>query len=178
MTAVHLAAAVHAQGKELTLVDGDPQGSALAWCERAGSPWLTVAMATKTIHQRIDQLARGGSVIIDTPPGDLGIIASALRACEVAVIPCQPTASDVSQIAETRALVEDVAAINDIKAVILLTRVVRRTIAATETRTLLTDAGLHVLHADVAQSQALALAYGEPVTPGVYADVLAEIEAL
>jgi len=176
-TAVHLAAALHAAGEPVVLVDADPQGSALGWADRAEVPWLTVAMASKSIHQRADQLVRNGEhLVIDTPPGDLGIVTSALRAADLAIVPLQPTAADVSQIGETSALAEDVAALTDLRSVVLLTRVVRRTVAATETRELLTGAGQHVLDAYIPQSQALALSYGQPITDlGLYGDVLAEI---
>ena len=176
-TAFHLAAALHALGEPVVVVDADPQGSALGWADRAEVPWLTVAMPTKSIHQRADQLARHGEhLVIDTPPGDLGIVTSALRAADVAIVPVQPTAADVAQIGETSALADDVAALTDLRTLVLLTRVVRRTVAATETRALLSSSGLEVLDTCIPQSQALALCYGQPVTDlREFAAVLAEI---
>jgi chromosome partitioning protein len=175
-TAVHLAAALDALGQPVTLIDADPQGSALKWCEQAGCPWLTVAMPTRTIHQRVGQLVRDDqSLIIDTPPGDLTITTSALRSADVALVPLAPTRADLAQVNETIALAEEVAALTDLRVHVLLTRVIARTIAAGDTRAALVEAGIAVLDTSVSQSQAMALAYGQPVVPGVYADVLAEL---
>jgi chromosome partitioning protein len=123
---------MHESDKGVALVDADPQCSAPAWCEQVQAPWLTTSMPIHTIHQRADQLARGGDLVIDTPPGDLGIITSSLRAATLTVIPLAPAMADLAQVAETTALIEDVAALNDMRSVVLLTRVVKRTIAATQ----------------------------------------------
>jgi cellulose biosynthesis protein BcsQ len=88
----------------------------------------------------------------------------------------QPTAADVAQIGETSALADDVAALTDLRTLVLLTRVVRRTVAATETRELLSSSGLEVLATFIPQSQALALCYGQPVADlREFANLLAEI---
>lgn len=178
-SATYLAAGLAAKGDQpVVLIDSDPQGSALRWAEQADFPWLTVALPTKTIHRQVDQLGLGKHVVIDTPPGDLGIVSSAMRAVDTLVIPVQPTNADLNQLAETLALAEDVAALNDLRVYMLLTRVVRRTKALTNTRAALVDAGMNVLTAEVPQSQELALAHSKPITSlGPYADVLDELLA-
>lgn len=162
-SATYVAAGLSERGSDLVMIDADPQGSALAWAERAEFPWLTVAMPTKTIHRQIDSLAKGRDVVIDTPPGDLGIVSSALRAVDTLVIPTQPTTADVDQLAETLALAEEVQVLTDLRIVILLTRVIKNTKAQRQTREALVSAGLEVLESEVYQSQALALAYKQPV---------------
>ena len=176
-TAVHLAAGLHASGEPVVLVDADPQASALGWTEAAESDWLTVGLPSKTIHQQAARLtANGEHLVIDTPPGDLGVVTSALRAADLVVIPVQPTGTDLSQFAETVQLVEDVQPMTDAKAVVLLTRVVKRTVAAEAVRDALEPFGVPVLDAVVPQSQTVAMAHGRPVRDlGAYAEVLAEL---
>lgn len=175
-SATFLTAGLAARGEDVMLIDAEPQGSALAWAERADSPWLTVALPTKTIHRQIDQLAGNRHVVIDTPPGDLGIVSSALRAVKTLVIPIQPTTADMDQLAETLALAEEVQALNDLRIMILLTRVIKNTKAQTQTRAALVDAGREVLDSEVFQSQAMALAYGQPVADlGPYDAVVSEL---
>ena len=81
--------------------------------------------------------------------------------------------------AGTAQLVEEVQALTDAPAVVLLTRVVKRTLAAAQVREALEPFGLPVLETEVPQAQALAMAYGSRITDlGVYADVLAELEGI
>lgn len=175
-SATFIAAGLAQRGDAVVMVDADPQGSALRWSERADFPWLTVALPTKTIHRQIDQLAGEAHVVIDTPPGDLGIVSSAMRAARTLLIPVQPTAADMDQLAETLQLAEDVSAINDLRVFVLLTRVVKGTKARTQTREALVDEGLTVLDSEVAQAQTLALAHGQPITDlGAYSDVINEL---
>lgn len=175
-SAAYITAGLVARGRETVLIDADPQGSALRWSERAEFPWLTVAMPTKTIHRQIAQLTMDKDAVIDTPPGDLGIVASALRAADVMVVPMQPTTADMDQLAETLSLAEDVAAVKDIEVRILLTRVIKNTRARVLTREALVEAGHVVMESEVPQSQALALAHGRPIDDlGPYEQVVAEL---
>lgn len=177
-SAVYVAAGLAARDESVVLIDADPQGSALRWAEQADFPWLTVSLPTKTIHRQIDQLGKGKQVVIDTPPGDLGIVSSAMRAVDTLVIPAQPTSADLNSLAETLSLADDIAVATDLRVMILLTRVIKRTRAQVETRSALVDAGLTVMESEVPQSQELALAHGKPITSfGPYADVLDELLA-
>lgn len=175
-SAVYVAAGLAARDEVVVLIDSDPQGSALRWAEQADFPWLTVALPTKTIHRQVDQLGAGKHVVIDTPPGDLGIVSSAMRAVDTLVIPAQPTSADLNSLAETLSLADDIAVATDLRVMILLTRVIKRTRAQVETRAALVDAGLHVMESEVPQSQELALAHGKKITAlGPYSDVLDEL---
>ncbi|MBG6184751.1 chromosome partitioning protein [Arthrobacter sp. CAN_A214] len=177
-SATYVAAGLAGRDEPVVLIDSDPQGSALRWAEQADFPWLTVALPTKTIHRQVDQLAGSKHVVIDTPPGDLGIVSSAMRAVDTLVIPAQPTSADLNSLAETLSLADDIAVATDLRVMILLTRVIKRTRAQVETRAALVDAGLTVMEAEVPQSQELALAHGKKITSlGPYADVLDELLA-
>ena len=173
-TVMHLAAAIKAAGDTVLVVDADPQGSALRWA--TALDWDVTAHPQNTIHKQAWLGASHDHVIIDTPPGDLGVTTSALRAAELVIIPLQPTGGDVAQYAETVQLVEEVQALTDAPAVVLLTRVVKRTLAAAQVREALEPYGLPVLDAEVPQAQALAMSYGNQITDAhAYTDVLAEL---
>ena len=61
--ALHLAGAWARQGKRVTLIDADPQGSALDWSEqraKEGVPRLfgVIGLARDTLHREAPELAR------------------------------------------------------------------------------------------------------------------------
>jgi len=180
-TATHLAAAMERRGQQVVLIDADPQGSALTWAERADFPWLTVSMPTRTIHLKTEQLLIGREhLVIDTPPGDIGVITSAMRAAAkaggVLIVPVQPTTADLDKVSETIELAQDAGAAGDLHIFILLTRVVLRTKAVAQIRVALESFDVDVLQAEVRQSQVLALAHGQSIDElGDYAEVLDEI---
>lgn len=176
-TVMHLAAVLKHAGESVFVVDADAQGDALNWA--TAMEWEATAHPKSTIHKQTWLNGVAEHVIIDTPPGDLGVTTSALRAADLVVIPLQPTGGDFAQFAETAQLVEEVQALTDAPAVVLLTRVVKRTLAASQVREALEPFGIPVLEAMVPQSQALAMAYGSRITDlGVYSDVLAELRGL
>ena len=84
--ALHLAGAWARQGKRVTLIDADPQGSALDWSEqraKEGVPRLfgVIGLARDTLHREAPELARdAGHVVIDGPPRITGLMRSALLA--------------------------------------------------------------------------------------------------
>lgn len=183
-TSMFLAAGLDQRGRKVTLIDADAQGSALSWAEKTEPGFLTVAMPTRTIHTQVGHLLADPSdvAVIDTPPHGRLVIGSAIRAAATAagggivIVPVQPTTGDIDQLGETMQLISDSAGLDQVRVVILLTRVLARTKALRQIRESLTASGLEILHAEVRQSQALALAHGAPITDlGDYADVLAEL---
>ena len=91
--ALHLASAWARQGKRVTLIDADPQGSALDWSEqraKEGLPRLfgVIGLARDTLHREAPELARDARhVVIDGPPRITGLMRSALLAADLVVIP-------------------------------------------------------------------------------------------
>ncbi|WP_086991935.1 ParA family protein [Agrococcus casei] len=179
-TAVHLAAGLHSPDSPVVLIDADPQASALTWAENADTPWETISLAIKSLDRRIGRYMRtAGAVhaIIDTPPGDLSITKGALLAADLIVIPLQPTGADVAQMAETADFVDAVRRETGAPAVVLLTRMVKGTVAARTIRETLEPFGLPILTAEVPQAQAVGMVYGQPVNDlGHYATVLEELK--
>ncbi len=177
LTVMHLAAELMNRQESVFVVDADPQGSALDWANALD--WQATAHPKNTIHRQSWLSGVADHVVIDTPPGDLGVATSAMRAADLILIPMQPTGGDFAQFAETAQLVEEVQALTDAHAAVLLTRVVKRTLASVQVREALEPFGVPVLESTVPQAQALAMAYGAKIALGTaYADVLTEIQEM
>lgn len=176
-TAVYLAAALARRGRTL-LVDADPQGSALSWSDQAGGlPFPVVALPVRTLHRQLPDLAQGfAHVVVDTPPGDLGVVRSAALASEVALIPIPPSLMDVDRLRPTLELLAEVEPLNPLRIALLLTRVRRGTRSAGAARQMLRELELPVLEAEVPLREGYATGFGlVPAEVGEYEGVLAEL---
>ena len=180
-SAVYLAEAAGARAGSALLVDSDPQGSAMEWSigaeDSGGLRSHVVALPTADLSRRLDGIAGGyGTVIIDTPPGQLGIVQAAARAADVVVVCCQPTLMDLDRMRATI----DVISEQGRAAAVLLTRARLRTKALEGARAALEAAELPVLATIIPQREAIAAAYGtRPMGEALalYDAVLVEIEA-
>jgi chromosome partitioning protein len=166
--ALHLAGEWARQGKRVTLVDADPQGSALDWSEqrsREALPRLfgVVGLARDTLHREAPELARNADhVVIDGPPRVAGLMRSALLAADLVLIPVQPSPFDGWASAEMLALIREARIYrSDLCARFVLNRYGARTVIARETAETLADhdppplattIGQRVVFADAAQS--------------------------
>ena len=170
--ALHLAGAWASRGHRVTLIDADPQGSALDWSQqrsREGLPRLfgVVALARDTLHRDAPELARDADhVVIDGPPRIAGLMRSALLAVDLVLIPVQPSPLDGWASAEMLALLSEARIYRpQLAARFVLNRCGARTIIARETAETLADhdppvlastIGQRVVFADAAQSGRLA----------------------
>src|SRR3989344_791739 len=84
--ATHIAGELAMQGKQVILLDADPQGSSLDWTQRRsqqGLPRLfsAVGLARETLHQEAPELARRcDHIVIDGPPRIAALARSAMLA--------------------------------------------------------------------------------------------------
>jgi len=158
--ALHLAGEWSREGKRVTLIDADPQGSALDWSEqraRDGFPRLfgVVGLARDTLHREAPEMARDADhVVIDGPPRVAGLLRSALLAADLVLIPAQPSPFDGWASGEMLKLIEEARIFRpQIVARFVLNRCAARTIIARETaETLAARIGQRVAFADAAQS--------------------------
>lgn len=160
-SAVYLSLALAQHGRTL-LIDSDPQGSSLSWSEGAKDfPVPVVGLPVKDLHKRVGQFAKDyAHVIIDTPPGEIAIVRSALLAADVALLPIPPSLLDLDRLRPTLELLEEVEHFNGIAIFILLTRVRRGTKSATAARAVLNELGLFVLEAEVPLLEAFSSSFG------------------
>lgn len=175
-TSMFLAAALSRRGRTL-LVDCDPQGSSLSWSEGAeangGSlPFSVMGLPTRDVHRKLkgfegDYL----HTVLDTPPGDLGIVRSALLAADTALVAVQATAMDLDRVQPTIDLIAEIEPLNDLTFSILLARVRRISREGQDARAAMEGAGLPVMKAEVPQLGFYADAFGE-----LFGDDLGEYE--
>lgn len=163
--ALHLAGEWARRGHRVTLIDADPQGSALDWSEQRAREHLprrfgVVGLARDTLHREAPELARNADhVVIDGPPRIAGLMRSALLAADLVLMPVQPSPLDGWASAEMLALVNEARIYRpELVARFVLNRCAARTVLARETAEALADHDPSVLSATVGQRIAFASA--------------------
>jgi chromosome partitioning protein len=161
--ALHLAGEWARQGKRVTLIDADPQGSALDWSQqraREGLPRLfgVIGLARDTLHREAPEIARAvDHVVIDGPPRVAGLMRSALLACDLVLIPVQPSPFDGWASAEMLSLLGEARIYRpELAARFMLNRCGARTVIARETAETLANHDPPVLAATIGQRVAFA----------------------
>ena len=156
--ALHLAGQWARQGKRVTLIDADPQGSALDWSEqrsREGLPRLfgVVGLARDTLHREAPELARDADhIVIDGPPRVAGLMRSALLAADLVLIPAQPSPFDGWASGEMLKLIEEARIFRpELVARFVLNRCGARTVIARATAETLADHDPPLLAATIGQ---------------------------
>ena len=166
--ALHLAGEWARQGYRVSLIDADPQGSALDWSQqraREGLPrrFGVIGLARDTLHREAPELARDlDHVVIDGPPRVAGLMRSALLAADLVLIPAQPSPFDGWASAEMLSLLGEARIYRpQLVTRFVLNRCAARTVIARETAKTLADhdppvlgatIGQRVVFADAAQS--------------------------
>lgn len=161
--ALHLAGQWAREGKRVTLIDADPQGSALDWSEqrsREGLPRLfgVVGLARDTLHREAPELARDADhIVIDGPPRIAGLMRSALLAADLVLIPAQPSPFDGWASGEMLKLIDEALIFRpELVARFVLNRCGARTVIARETAETLAGHDPPLLAATVGQRVAFA----------------------
>ena len=182
-TAAHLAHAYAASGRQVLVVDADPQGSALRWSEQGEWTIPTVALPVKTLHTKLDGIVPSGTgvVIIDTPPLDdqAGIVYSAMRAADHVVVTMAPTMMEFERLADVWAAIEEVEPLRSkpTSVSVLLNRTVPNANSTPMFRELIEESGHVVLSTTIPRRESIAQSFGAPVTDiAKYLDIITEIE--
>ena len=161
--ALHLAGQWARQGRRVTLIDADPQGSALDWSQQRAREGLrrlfgVVGLARDTLHREAPELARdAGHIVIDGPPRVASLMRSALLAADLVLIPVQPSPFDGWASAEMLSLLHEARIYRpQLAARFVLNRCGARTVIARETAETLADHDPPVLTARIGQRVAFA----------------------
>jgi chromosome partitioning protein len=161
--ALHLAGAWARQGCRVTVIDADPQGSALDWSEqraKEGGPRLfgVLGLARDTLHREAPEIARGiDHVVIDGPPRIAGLMRSALLAADLVLVPAQPSPFDGWASGEMLNLIHEARIFRpELVARFVLNRCGARTIIARETGDALAEHDPPVLATRIGQRVAFA----------------------
>ena len=183
-SAVSLAMVLHQLGRTLA-VDCDPQGSLMNWSEAAAEqgkplPFTVVGMPTRDVHIRLADLGTGyDHVVVDTPPGDLGIIRSAILASAIVLVPVSPTGLDLNRISPTFEVLAEIAISHPVGLGILLTKVRRGTRSAKAARGILAEHGYSAMRTEIPLAEHFAGAFGSvPTVLGEYWELLGEIRKM
>jgi chromosome partitioning protein len=170
-TSAFVAHALAEAGLSVLMVDADPQGSSLRWAENAGWSIPVIGMPVRTLHSQLPGIVGARDVVvIDTPPLDsqAGIVASAMRAASLVLVPAAPTPIEIERLPAVRTALDDVGPLRPDgqppAAAVLLTRTVSRAASTAAWRQALTVDGWHILATEVARLEMFAQAYGDPIT--------------
>jgi chromosome partitioning protein len=168
--AINIAAEFHRRGKQVLLVDADPQGTSQTWAdvaiEKGHSPPTVVAMGVGLAdHNQLPALAKKFEVtIIDCPGSHNEIQRSALMVSDLVLLPCTPNTVDVWSLATSIELVNKAKAIRpNLLARILINRKVARTNIGESVRSALSQCGLPLLNSELGSR----VAYAEAPAAGL-----------
>lgn len=189
-SAVFLAHEWAARGRQVLLVDADPQATALRWSEQAAFKVSTLALPVKDLHTRLAGIVGGryDLVVVDTPPlaERSGIVLSALRLADLVVVPIAPTMAEFERLGDVWAALGDVEPVRAAPAEVAV--LLNRTVANASSTAMVREAiasgtggwpGRRVLEATVPRREAIAQAFGaEPAAGGPYAAVVDELDQL
>ena len=162
---VHTAVAAHEAGERVVVVDTDPQKSATVWGEARSSesPFVATAAAAELSHVlNVAQQERMTLAIVDTAPHAAPDATRIVRAVDLVVIPCRPTAFDIAAAGSA----VDIVKAAGVPAVFVLSACPFRSPEIAETRGVLAEYGLPVAPIDIIDRRAFAraVATGRAVT--------------
>lgn len=156
--ATHLAGELALLGAAVTLIDADPQGSALDWSQRRSQMGLprrfgVIGLARETLHQEVPVIAQGTDhVVIDGPPRVTALARSALLAADLVLIPIQPSPYDIWAAADMVALIEEARLFRPgLRAAFVINRRIVRTVIGREARRALERQPFQPLGCDIHQ---------------------------
>jgi chromosome partitioning protein len=126
--AVNLAIALSCQGREVLLVDGDEQATAMEFTElrtgsRSNGPGYTaVALQGGALRTQVRQLApKYADTVIDVGGRDTGSLRAALTVADLVLIPVKPRSFDLWGVDQTAELVREAREVNDtLRALVVL----------------------------------------------------------
>jgi chromosome partitioning protein len=143
--ATHIAGEWASMGRRVTVIDADPQGSAIDWAqtrEQGGLKRLfeVVGITRDSLHGEVPAIAAANDhVLIDGPPRVTALARSTILASDMILIPVQPSSYDVWASAEIVRLIGEAKAFKpSLDAAFVVNRCVVGTIIGRDVRDALT----------------------------------------
>jgi chromosome partitioning protein len=142
---------------------------------RMAFPFRMVALPSRTLHQRVAEIAQPDDVvIIDAPQLEdhAGIARSAMRYVDEILIPCAPSPIEINRTTPVRDEITEVEAFRErpARAAVLLNRCITRAHSTASAREVLEGLGYDVLRTAVPRREAYAQSFGVPI-PEIGRDV-------
>ena len=167
--ATHIAGELAAAGRQVVLVDADPQASALDWSQKRAQSSLSrlfgvIGLPRETLHLEVPELAKTvNDVVIDGPPRVTALARSAVLAADLVVIPVQPSPYDVWASAEVVSLIAEARIFKpSVRAVFVINRSIVRTLISRDVRPAVQTQGLPLLLTTISQR----IVFAESVASG------------
>ena len=151
--AVNLSKGIAVKRHKVMLIDADSQGSILNWKGIAGEHSFQITHYTRDdIHKVIPEMKGFDYIIIDGPPGVMGITKSILVSSDEVILPIGPSPLDLWSANETISLIKEAQKVHPkLKARILISKKIPNTRIGKEIRDALEGYGLKVMKAEISQ---------------------------
>ncbi|MGF7001246.1 ParA family partition ATPase [Paraburkholderia sp. GAS32] len=152
--ATHLARALQLAGRDVLLVDSDPQGSARDWAAvRDDQPVPVVGIDRPTIDRDLKNITKKEFVVIDGAPQAADLAVSAIKAADFILIPVQPSPYDIWATSDLVDLVKQRIEVTDgkLQVAFVVSRAIKGTKIGDEITGALEGYGLPILTARVTQ---------------------------
>jgi chromosome partitioning protein len=151
--AVNLSKGIAVRRHKVMLIDADPQGSILNWKGVAGEHSFQITHYTRDdIHKVIPDMKGYDYIVIDSPPGVLGVTKSILVSSDEVILPVGPSPLDLWSVNETIGLIKEAQGVHPkLKARILISKKIPNTRIGREVRDALDGYGLKVMTAEISQ---------------------------
>ncbi|MDF2619503.1 MAG: Cobyrinic acid ac-diamide synthase [Xanthobacteraceae bacterium] len=166
--ATHIAGELASEGARVSVIDADPQGSALDWAQtraQSGLPRLfgVIGLAREVLHQEVPDLAKANDhVIIDGPPRVTALARSTILASDLILIPVQPSSYDLWASMEIVGLVNEARMFKpNLKTAFVVNRCITGTVVGRDMRSAL-DGEIPALNTVIGQR----IAFVESVATG------------
>jgi chromosome partitioning protein len=102
-----LAVAAKKDGKNVAVIDLDPQATACKWGDRRNADPVIISIQPARLSNALATARENGAdfIIIDTPPRAADAAMVAAQAADLILVPCRPTINDLETLATTVSLI-------------------------------------------------------------------------